>query len=99
MIVVWLASIVIAVCVGSSRGRGAEGLALGIILGPLGILIVALLPRSVAKDAERQFDVATHTAQLKREHTAKLERAKQREQQRALKRRDKAMRRAQGIRG
>ncbi len=35
--------------VGSSRGRGAFGFTLGLLLGPLGFLIVLLLPKDGRK--------------------------------------------------
>lgn len=42
LVLLWGVFVVVAVVVGASKGRAAEGLAWGVVLGPFGILIVAL---------------------------------------------------------
>ncbi len=41
---IWVACLFIAVIVGSSKGRKGMGWALGILLGPLGLIILLLMP-------------------------------------------------------
>ncbi len=43
--------------IGEWRGRRRAGACLGAILGPLGWLITALLPRTVAAEAEHQLRI------------------------------------------
>jgi hypothetical protein len=60
-------SSMIGVALGDSRGRGGAGLALGFLLGPLGCLIVLLIPRTIDKEAERQLAVERRAAELRTE--------------------------------
>jgi hypothetical protein len=49
VVIIWLACAGIGYAIGNAKGRGTEGLLLGLILGVIGIIIIALLkPRPVA---------------------------------------------------
>lgn len=43
-ILIMLASAVIGAMIGSSKGNGVPGFFLGLILGPIGLVIVAVMP-------------------------------------------------------
>ena len=43
-IIVWLVSLVVAAVIGEAKGRVGSGLVWGFLLGPIGVLIVAVLP-------------------------------------------------------
>lgn len=47
--IVWLLCFIIAGAVGSSKGRAGMGWGLGFLLGPLGLLIVAVMPANTEK--------------------------------------------------
>ena len=44
--------------IGSSKGKGGTGFVLGLLLGFIGWIIIAVLPRSADKEAEFQRQVA-----------------------------------------
>jgi hypothetical protein len=44
LVVVWLLCAVVGLVVGQSKGRAGEGFVLGLLLGLIGILIIAVLP-------------------------------------------------------
>jgi len=51
---------VLGVWVGGMRNRGMEGFLLGLLLGPLGVLIAALLPRGdAAANSEAWTEIAS----------------------------------------
>jgi hypothetical protein len=49
VIVIWIVSSILGVMIGSSKGRGGAGFALGFLLGPLGVIIVLFLKPDTAK--------------------------------------------------
>ncbi len=51
LILIWVAGVIVGALVGGSKGRAWTGAALGLVLGWLGVVIVALMP----KTAERQI--------------------------------------------
>jgi hypothetical protein len=52
-IVIWIVSSILGVMIGSSKGRGGAGFALGFLLGPLGVIIALFLkPNSGKVEAE-----------------------------------------------
>ena len=52
-VIIWIVCAVLGGMVGSSKGRGGAGVALGLLLGPIGVLIVAFLPANTAKAEEK----------------------------------------------
>lgn len=58
LIAFWVICGLVACYVGDTKGRGAEGLALGLILGPLGILVIAVMGPTAKVEAKRQAEVA-----------------------------------------
>jgi hypothetical protein len=61
---IWIISLGTAIAIGAGRGRLSEGIALGILLGPLGAVIVALLPRCAANEARRRLQVDAEMQRL-----------------------------------
>jgi hypothetical protein len=55
---------VIGMAIGSSKGKGGAGLALGLFLGPIGWIIAALLSPSIELQAERERRLAATIAGL-----------------------------------
>ena len=51
-IVIWIVSTILGVMIGSSKGRGGAGFALGFLLGPLGVIITLFLKPDTAKVEE-----------------------------------------------
>lgn len=51
-IVIWIASSILGVMIGSSKGRSGAGFALGFLLGPLGVIITLFLKPDTAKVEE-----------------------------------------------
>lgn len=47
--IIWLVSAIVAGMVGSGKGRTGAGWALGILLGPIGLLIIAVMPANVSR--------------------------------------------------
>ena len=45
LVAVWAMLALVGLLIGRSRGRGTLGLILGLVLGPVGWLITALLPK------------------------------------------------------
>lgn len=45
-LVIWVVCIFMSLAAGSSKGRRGTGLVLGILLGPIGLIIVLLLPQN-----------------------------------------------------
>lgn len=57
-LVIWLAFGVIGAMIMSGRGRsGCGGFALGVLLGPIGLIIALLIRPSVQNEAERQMEI------------------------------------------
>lgn len=52
-VIIWIICAVLGGMIGSSKGRGGAGVALGLLLGPIGVLIVAFLPANTAKAEEK----------------------------------------------
>ena len=51
MLIIWGASAVLAAMIGASKGRGGEGILLGILLGVIGVLITLCLKPAVTTPA------------------------------------------------
>jgi len=68
LIVVWIIFGGIGLQIGESKGRNG-GFWLGFLLGPLGLLILLFLPRSLEKEAERQLAIKKRREELEREMT------------------------------
>jgi hypothetical protein len=51
-IVIWIVSSILGVMIGSSKGRGGAGFALGFLLGPLGVIITLFMKPDTAKVEE-----------------------------------------------
>lgn len=49
--VVWLASAIAAAAIGSTKGKGGQGLILGLLLGVLGVIVAATLTKTPEKQA------------------------------------------------
>ena len=57
-VVVWLVCGAIGAAIMSGKGRsGVGGFALGVLLGPIGLIIALLLSRSEENEAERQLRI------------------------------------------
>ena len=50
-IIAWIVSAFLAVIVADSRGHATAGYWLGLLLGPLGLLLTLFLPQRAANDA------------------------------------------------
>lgn len=48
-IVIWIVCAVLGGMIGSSKGRGGAGVALGFLLGPIGVIIVAVMSPNKVK--------------------------------------------------
>jgi hypothetical protein len=59
VLIQWLASVVLGGIVGDANRRPGLGAFCGLLFGPLGILIAAVLPASVATEAPRRTNTAT----------------------------------------
>jgi hypothetical protein len=57
-VVIWLVSGVIGFAIGNSKGRGGAGLVLGLLLGFIGWIIVAVMRPSLEVEAKRMQQVA-----------------------------------------
>ncbi len=64
LLVVWLLCAIVGMTIGSSKGRTGDGFALGLLFGPLGVLIVAVLSPTPKAQALRDFEVAIATEAL-----------------------------------
>jgi hypothetical protein len=49
VIIIWGASCVLGAMIGSSKGRGGAGFVLGLLLGPLGVIITLFLKENTEK--------------------------------------------------
>jgi uncharacterized membrane protein YeaQ/YmgE (transglycosylase-associated protein family) len=54
ILTIWLISALVGTVVGQSKGRAAQGFALGAVLGVIGVVITALLSKMPAMQAEDQ---------------------------------------------
>ena len=54
--VIWLICAIVAGMVGSSKGRSGAGWALGILFGPIGLLIIAVMPANSDKVEEQAIN-------------------------------------------
>lgn len=61
--------------IGSSRGRAAAGTIVGLLFGPLGLIVAALLPPTIAAEAARRRELARIEEQ-EREARDRYERAR-----------------------
>lgn len=64
IVVMLVVSVASAYVVGASLGRGGECALLGLLLGPLGVLLVALLGRTPQAEAAYQQAVETARARM-----------------------------------
>ena len=55
--VTWLFCIALAAYIGEAKGRRGLGFVLGFVFGPLGVLIVAVLPLTLGKEVERRIEI------------------------------------------
>lgn len=64
VITVWVICAIIGAAIGHSKGNGTAGFFLGLLLGPLGILIAAVMKPTPEAEAEhrRQVNAAMGTA-------------------------------------
>jgi hypothetical protein len=73
-LVVWLSMPLLALYVAARKGRGAvEGFLLGLLFGPLGVIVTGLLPTSPTVEASYEARVAMAEAE------ADLRRARQKQ--------------------
>ncbi len=74
----WIASVIAGGCVGELRGRAAAGLALGVFLGPVGVIVAGLLPPTARSQLRRQEELEEERARLvtERQHAAEDEQAR-----------------------
>jgi hypothetical protein len=62
---IWVGSIVAGIFLGRYKGREGAGIALTVLLGLLGLLILACLPRTDAakiEEAQRQYEIQAEAA-------------------------------------
>lgn len=60
LVVVLVIDAAVGAIIGNYRGHAGVGLGLGLLLGPIGWLIVAVLPSSTAEEARRLREVQAH---------------------------------------
>lgn len=60
----WLICGLIGWYIGDTKGRPGDGFALGVLLGPIGIIVIAAMGRSAKKEAEHQAEVAAVSARM-----------------------------------
>jgi len=48
-VILWLVCAFIGMSIGKGKGKGGAGFALGLFLGPIGIIIIALMKEDTAK--------------------------------------------------
>jgi len=63
LILIWLASLYACIEVGRKKGRLGEGIALGILLGLIGLLIIAVLPPADGAPTEARYRGSASFAQ------------------------------------
>ena len=51
-VIIWLVCAVVGGVIGDAKGNFLNGFLVSVLLGPLGVLIAAVLPRSAAKQAQ-----------------------------------------------
>ena len=61
----WIMSLLVATYLGYDRGRWAEGMALGLLFGPLGAIAAGLLRPSVECVGQRQYELHQLLQQLR----------------------------------
>jgi hypothetical protein len=54
-IIIWVACAFIGGCIGQVRGRWGLGVVLGAVLGLIGVIIIAVVPRNYDALARREF--------------------------------------------
>ena len=76
LLIYWFVCIGTAIWIGMERGRDNAGLALGVLLGPVGVIVAALVPRSPANEAARWLAVrkAIEVAKAKKKEPVVAER-------------------------
>jgi hypothetical protein len=61
LIILWVICAGAGMAIGISKGRPVLGLVLGGVLGIIGLVIMAFVPKSRAKRAEEQAEIAAET--------------------------------------
>lgn len=61
----WIFWVILGSLVGSNRGRRAEGIFLTLLLGPLGLLIIAFLSPTAKEQARRNLKVEEEASKLR----------------------------------
>jgi hypothetical protein len=64
-LVLWLLFGLLGWVIGSGKGKGGEGFALGFLLGPLGMLIAALMSPTPEVQARRNAEVSRASAETR----------------------------------
>lgn len=75
--IIWLASAFIAGCVGRLRGRWGLGVTLGVFLGVIGVLIIALVPKNYDNLARQEAEASKRDARERQLREAARERRRQ----------------------
>lgn len=65
--------VIIGWIIGASKGRGFEGLFISVLLGPLGIIIAAIMKPTVAIQAQRDVALETERERIRAEVRAEME--------------------------
>jgi hypothetical protein len=61
----WFCSVIACLCLGIDRGRTLEGFALGLFLGPLGVLVIGFASRTAGSEAHYRLEVAAALRQAR----------------------------------
>lgn len=64
ILVIWGISALLGMIIGANKGRAGTGLVLGLLLGFIGVIIVAVMSPTPEAQAERNQQVAIHTGAL-----------------------------------
>ena len=67
---IWCACLLIGAAIGANKGKGSAGAWLGALLGPLGILIIAIDRPSPETQARREMAIADARANLRAQPSA-----------------------------